>query len=70
MCLDIKNFYLGTPMTRYKYMKISLDICPQMIIYQYNLHDCAVNGYVYVECRKAIYGLPQAGILANQLLKQ
>ena len=30
----------------------------------------ALNGFVYLEIRKAIYGLPQAGILANQLLRQ
>ena len=28
------------------------------------------NGFVYLEIRKAIYGLPQAGILANKLLRQ
>ena len=33
-------------------------------------HDHALNGFVYLEIRKAIYGLPQAGILANQLLRQ
>ena len=28
------------------------------------------NGFIYVEIRKAIYSLPQAGILANKLLKK
>ena len=28
------------------------------------------NGYVYVEIQKGMYGLPQAGILAQQLLEQ
>ena len=28
----------------------------------------AHKGFVYLEIRKAIYGLPQAGILANKLL--
>jgi len=27
------------------------------------------NGFVYLEIRKAIYGLPQAGVLINKLLK-
>jgi len=70
LCIDIKNFYLGTPMTRYEYMKIQLSAFPQHIIDQYDLATHALNGYVYVEIRKAIYGLPQAGILANQLLKK
>ena len=28
------------------------------------------NGLIYVEIIKAIYGLPQAGVLANKLLKK
>jgi hypothetical protein len=70
MCLDIKNFYLGTPMARFEYMKIPIGVFPQATINQYNLNQHAHNGFIYLEVRKAIYGLPQAGILANQLLKQ
>ena len=70
LCIDIKNFYLGTPLPRFEYMKIPLSAFPPHIIEQYNLTTHALHGYVYVEIRKAIYGLPQAGILANQLLKQ
>ena len=69
-CLDIKNFYLGTPMQRYEYMKMPVSVFPDHIIAQYNLNKHAYNGFVYIEIRKAIYGLPQAGILANQLLRQ
>ena len=36
---------------------------------QYNLDALAVNDWVYVEICKGMYGLPQAGRLANQLLK-
>jgi hypothetical protein len=70
MCLDIKNFYLGTPMARFKYMKIPIEVFPPATIKQYNLHQHAHNGFIYLEVRKAIYGLPQAGILANQLLRK
>jgi len=70
MCLDIENFYLGTPMTRFEYMKIPLDVFPQATIDQYNLLQHTHNGFVYLEVRKAIYGLPQAGTLVNQLLRQ
>ena len=68
LCLDIKNFYLGTPMDWFEYMKMPLSIFPRSIVDQYNLTQHALNGFVYLEIRKAIYGLPQAGILANQLL--
>ena len=70
LCLDIKNFYLGTPMERFEYMKMPINIFPVETIKQYNLHKHAKNGFVYLEIRKAIYGLPQAGILANKLLRQ
>jgi len=70
MCLDIESFYLGTPMVRFKYMKIPIDVFPPATIAQYNLHQHTHNGFVYLEVRKAIYGLPQAGILANQLLRK
>ena len=70
LCLDIKNFYLGTPMDRFEYMKMPIDIFPQATIDQYNLMQHVKNGFVYLEIHKAIYGLPQAGILANKLLRQ
>ena len=38
MTLDIKNFYLNTPMTRYKYVRLKLDDVPDEIIQEYNLH--------------------------------
>ena len=68
--LDIANVYLGTPLDRYKYMKMPLDIFPQHIKEQYNLNNMAYKGYVWLEIRKAIYGLPQAGILANKQLRE
>ena len=70
LCLDIKNFYLGMPMDRFEYMKMPIGIFPQATIDQYNLNKHAQNRFVYLEIRKAIYGLPQAGILANKLLRQ
>jgi hypothetical protein len=65
MCIDIKDFYLNTPMTRYEYMRVDLRSMPTAIINHYNLHSISHNGAVYVEIMKGMYGLPQAGILAN-----
>jgi hypothetical protein len=61
---DLKNFNLGTPMSIYEYMRlVHLSIIPQEIINQYNLLELADdNGWVHM------YGLKQAGIIANQLL--
>ena len=63
LCLDIKNFYLGTPMDRFEYIKMPLTIFPHHTCTQYNLDTHAKKGYVFLEIRKAIYGLLQAGIL-------
>ena len=67
---DLKDFYLGTPMSRYEYMRIPIWMLPDDIIEQYNLTPLFHNGFVYVEIRRGMYGLPQAGRLANdQLVK-
>ena len=66
---DLKNFYLGTPLDCYEYIRIPLKLIPQRIIDLYNLEAIAVNGYVWAEVRRGMYGLPQAGILANKLLQ-
>jgi hypothetical protein len=71
MCIDIKDFYLNTPMTRYEYMRVDLRSMPTAIIAQYNLSSISHNGAIYVDVMKGMYGLPQAGILANAgLVKQ
>ena len=71
MSIDIKNFYLATPMKRYEYIKLKLNTLPDEIIREYKLRDIATpDGAVYVEVRKGMYGLPQAGILANELLEK
>ena len=69
MVLDIGNFYLETPMDENKYMTMSLTSFLQHTIEQNNLDKSASDGQVYLEIRKAIYGLPKAGALANKHLK-
>ena len=71
MTLDIKNFYLNTPLARYKCLRLKLTNLPEDVIKEYGLKDKETkDGYVYVEIRKGMYGLPQAGLLAKELLKQ
>ena len=50
----------NTPQPIHAYMKMPLALFPDHIIKQYNLGEKAKNGFVYLEMRKAIYGLPQA----------
>ena len=68
MGIDVKNFYFNTPLDRYEYMRLPLDLIPQEIIDAYDLMPLVHQGFVYMEIQKGMYGLPQAGILANKLL--
>jgi len=70
MSIDIKDFYLNTPLPRKEYIRMKLDTFPADVIAHYNLNDLATDGYVYAECNRGIYGLPHAGILAQNLLEQ
>ncbi len=71
MSLDIKNFYLNMLMLRYKYVHIRINNVPKEIIKQYNLREkIDSEGYVYIEVRKGMNGLPQARILAQKLLEE
>jgi hypothetical protein len=69
MTMDIKNYYLGTPLPQFEYMKMQISRFPEEIIQKYNLNALAVHGWVYIEIQKGMYGLKQAGLLANQLLQ-
>ncbi len=71
MTMDIKDFYLNTPMARYKYMPLHIADILDDVIEHYNLRDKATpDGYIYCIIQKGMYGLPQAGIIAQQLLKE
>jgi hypothetical protein len=50
-------------------MKMLTSHFPEEIIQKYNLNALAVDGWVYIEIRKGMYGLKQAGLLENQLLQ-
>jgi hypothetical protein len=50
-------------------MKMLLSRFPEEILQKYNLNALAVDGWVYIEIRKGMYGLKQVGLLANQLLQ-
>ena len=65
---DIKDFYLNTPLFTFEYMRLPINIIPEEIIEQYNLLPLVINGLVYIEIRKGVYGLPQAGKIAHDRL--
>ncbi len=69
--INLENFYLNTPLQDYKYMHLCLDIIPEEIVLAYNLRNITKpDGLVYIEIRMGVYGLPQAGILTDNLLEQ
>jgi hypothetical protein len=42
MMMDIKKYYLGTPLPIYEYMRLPLSIIPDEIITKYNLQEISV----------------------------
>jgi hypothetical protein len=50
-------------------MVINLSSLPQETIEKYDLIELPQEGKVYIEIQKGMYGLPQAGILTNELLQ-
>ena len=68
MTIDMKDFYLNTPKDQFEYMKQKLSDLPKYFVTLYNLASKVdKKDFVYLEIRRGMYGLPQAGILAQQL---
>ncbi len=71
MTLDISNFNLMTPLHCAKFIQIKLCDIPHEVINKYKLREKATkNGSIYIRAKHGMYGLPQAGILANELTSQ
>jgi hypothetical protein len=70
MTMDIKDFYLGTPLKVKQYMRVHRKYIPDETIVHYNLQDPSLwkNDHILVEISKGIYGLPEAGKLAQDML--
>eukprot|EP00956_Cyclotella_meneghiniana_P017217 scaffold27841_cov34-Cyclotella_meneghiniana.AAC.3 len=71
MTMDISNFYLMTPLLRPEYIRVKLIDLPEEIVQEYKLREKAnKKGCIFLKVVKGMYGLPQAGLLANQLLEK
>ena len=67
--MDLKDFYLNTPMDRPEFLRMKLDNFPEDVIKQYGLMDKVdAKGFVILRVEKGMYGLPYAGIIAQKLL--
>jgi hypothetical protein len=71
MTINIKDVYLMTPMDQPKYFRMRLEVFPQEIIEQYRLDSKAdKKEYVFCKINWGMYGLPQAGKLAQDQLSR
>jgi hypothetical protein len=69
--IDPNDFYLMTPMAHPEYMRIKLKDLPAEFVELYTLTNMVdSDGYIHIKIQKGIYGLPQAGILAQELLEK
>ena len=68
MTADLANFYLSTPLDRKEYARIKIDVILQELFGKCKLMDFVHNGWVYFEISMGMYGLKQAGKLADTLL--
>jgi hypothetical protein len=58
-------------MKRKEYMRMKIQDIPEEVIEHYQLRDkVSKDGFVFVEIGKGMYGLPQAGIIAQELLEK
>ncbi len=70
MTMDISNFYLNSPLPCPEFICIKLSDIPEEIIVEYMLCEKATsNGSIHIMATKEMYGLPQAGLIANKLLE-
>ena len=58
--LDIKYFYDGTPIKRYKYSQMLMELVPDIILNQYNLQTIVLNGWIYTDRIKLTPEIKQA----------
>ena len=69
MTINISNFYINTPLKRPKYMNLRPINIPQEVINMYELFIMAIEDEsAYIKVQKGMYGLPHAGILAQEIL--
>jgi hypothetical protein len=65
---DIKDFYLGTPLPRPEYVRVQLQLLPEELIELLQLREFIERGSVLFEVNKAMYGLPNAGLISQDRL--
>ena len=69
--MDLEDFYLNTQMDRPEILRMKIENFLDNIITQYKLNDIVnAKGCVPICIKKRMYGLPYAGIIAQNLLEE
>jgi hypothetical protein len=68
MTLDIKDFYLMTPLPRLEYIRVPLRFLSPLILDKHNLHTYIHNNSNLMEVNKSMYGFPHAGRIVQDVL--
>ena len=68
--IDIKDMYLMSLLDHYVYLKINVDMFSDKILDKYNLREyiTADKKWIYFQVWRSMYGLPQAGRIAQKKL--
>jgi hypothetical protein len=68
-CIDIKDFFLNNPLPGYVYVFFVFALIPREFYEQYKDKIVVTKkGHVYARVSKGMYGLPQAGKVASDIL--
>jgi hypothetical protein len=71
MTMDMSNFYLMIPLHHAEFIRSKLSDIPNEVVNEYKLREKATkNSSIYIRAKCSMYGLPQAGLLTNELLKK
>ena len=65
---DVNYFYQGTILDCGEYARVRLTNIPDEFINEYNLREFSRDSCIYFDIRKGVYGLPQYGKLAKDIL--
>ena len=65
LTMDAKDYYLNTPLTRPEYLRIPLKFIADCVLDKHNLRPLIANFSVLFAVHRGMYGLPQAGFLAQ-----
>jgi hypothetical protein len=70
MTMDLKDFYLMSSLEEPQYMRIKTSQMSEEIRKRYQLDELARNGSVLFKVTRGLYGLPEAGRLAQKQLRE